>query len=226
MHLRDLTIAVPVYRDDPALNRLLAQLSDWPVEIIITHAGAAPQLEVGPTTRMVQLVPAPAPNRGAQLALAAQRASREWLWFLHADSGLPAAVERQLNALSVPGWARFDVELDDRRPMLRLVGAFMNLRSRLTGICTGDQGIIVHRSLLERIGGVPEQPLMEDIELSKRLRRIEAPQILRGPLITSARRWQQQGIWRTVLSMWGLRLRYFFGASPQALADRYYGRAR
>ena len=98
----------------------------------------------------------------------------------------------------------------------------MNERSALTSICTGDQGIFVHRSLLERIGGIPNQPLMEDIELSKRLRRISKPIRIRTSLGTSSRRWENDGTLRTILLMWELRLRYFLGTSPEVLAARYY----
>jgi hypothetical protein len=104
-----------------------------------------------------------------------------------------------------------------------MIEALMNLRSRLTGICTGDQGIFVRRRALEAIGGIPVQALMEDIELSKRLRRVARPLCVRTRLTTSARRWRTHGIVATVLLMWRLRLAYFFGAAPGALAQCYYG---
>lgn len=110
------------------------------------------------------------------------------------------------------------------RALLRLVAVLMNRRSLLTGICTGDQGMFVHRALLDAVGGVPRQPLMEDIELSRRLRRLARPRRLRGPLRASARRWLEEGPLRTVLSMWGFRLRYLLGASPEQLAQEYYRR--
>lgn len=106
--------------------------------------------------------------------------------------------------------------------MLEAIGAAMNIRSRLTGIATGDQGIFAHRSLLDAIGGIPEQPLMEDVECCRRLRRLGRPQFIEAPLTASARRWQQHGIPTTVALMWALRLRYFLGAEPAALAERYY----
>ena len=101
----------------------------------------------------------------------------------------------------------------------------MNQRSHLTGICTGDQGIFIRRELFRELGGFAAIPLMEDIEFSKRLKQRKlAPYRVRSPLKTSSRRWQEHGIVRTILLMWSLRLRYFLGASPQTLVERYYGK--
>jgi hypothetical protein len=101
----------------------------------------------------------------------------------------------------------------------------MNLRSRWTGIATGDQGIFVTAAAFRRVGGFPEQPLMEDVEISRRLRRISRPACLRGPLVTSSRRWESDGVWRTIALMWSLRLAYFLGVDAAALYRRYYRRA-
>jgi GT2 family glycosyltransferase len=105
--------------------------------------------------------------------------------------------------------------------MLRIVAALMNLRSRLTGIATGDQAMFVRRALFERIGGFPDQPLMEDIELSKRLRRLSRPACLRAAVITSGRRWEAHGVWRTIVLMWRLRWRYWRGTPADELARLY-----
>jgi GT2 family glycosyltransferase len=101
------------------------------------------------------------------------------------------------------------------------VAALMNLRSRLTGIATGDQALFVHRSLFEQVGGFPDQPLMEDVEISRRLKRVGPPLCLRQRVVTSGRRWDQRGPWRTVLLMWRLRLLYWLGMSPERLAKWY-----
>ena len=105
--------------------------------------------------------------------------------------------------------------------MLRVIAFCMNLRSRLTGIATGDQAIFMTRVAFDAVGGFPDQPLMEDIEISKRLKRLGAPACLAIKVRTSGRRWKQRGVWRTILLMWRLRLAYFFGASPEYLAVRY-----
>ncbi|MGH1450599.1 MAG: TIGR04283 family arsenosugar biosynthesis glycosyltransferase, partial [Pseudomonadaceae bacterium] len=119
-------------------------------------------------------------------------------------------------------WGRFDVRLAPSSPTLRLVAWMMNQRSRLTGICTGDQAIFVRRDLFNRLGGYAAIPLMEDIELSKRLKRISPPACIRQPLTTSSRRWQTRGVLRTIVLMWWLRLQYWAGVSPAKLVKKYY----
>ncbi len=163
-------------------------------------------------------------GRGQQLDAGARVASGSWLWFLHADSGISPAVLSEVAMLSdrEPCWGRFDVRLAET-PWLRLIAAAMNRRSAITGICTGDQGIFVHRALLDAVGGVPRQRLMEDIELSRRLRRIGRPLRIRTPIRASARRWQKNGVLQTMLLMWWLRFRYFCGADVDVLDRRYRG---
>jgi hypothetical protein len=119
-------------------------------------------------------------------------------------------------------WGRFNVRLAPSSPMLNLVAWMMNQRSRLTGICTGDQAIFVRRDLFNQVGGYADIPLMEDIDLSKRLKRFSPPACIRTPLTTSSRRWQQNGVFRTILMMWWLRLQYWAGVSPARLAEKYY----
>ncbi len=121
-------------------------------------------------------------------------------------------------------WGRFDVRLSGRHPLLRLVERGMNLRSRLTGIATGDQGLFVSRVAFERVGGFPPLALMEDIALAAALRRLARPRCLRARLTASSRRWEQGGVLRTILLMWRLRLAYALGADPDRLAERYHGR--
>jgi rSAM/selenodomain-associated transferase 2 len=154
----------------------------------------------------------------------AARASGQVLLFLHADTCLPPAADQlivdglQRNGR---GWGRFDIAIAGRHRMLGVVAAMMNLRSRLTGIATGDQAIFVSRDAFAACGGYPDIPLMEDIALSRRLRRASRPLCLGQRVTTSGRRWEQGGIHRTILLMWRLRLAYFLGADPAALARRY-----
>lgn len=163
-------------------------------------------------------------GRALQMNAGAARARGEILLFLHADVRLPEGAD----GLIIDGlqrtrrsWGRFDVVLEGRHPLLRVVGRLMNLRSRLTGIATGDQGIFVTRSLFVAVGGYPEIPLMEDIALCRRLKRFGRPLCLRHRLAVSARRWERHGVVRTVLLMWRLRLAYWLGADPARLAVRY-----
>ena len=164
------------------------------------------------------------PGRARQLNAGAKAASGDIFWFLHADSSIPQeAIDLILFALG-PGrhaWGRFDIALSGQQRLLRLVEFMMNWRSRLTGIATGDQGIFVHRQTFETVGGFPEIPLMEDIEISRRLKRLAAPCALRQRLATSSRRWERQGIIRTIWLMWRLRFAYALGADPAGLARKY-----
>jgi rSAM/selenodomain-associated transferase 2 len=161
-------------------------------------------------------------GRARQMNLGARSATGDLLWFLHADSEVPAdAIDRVRYACGDRGWGRFDVRLSGRGVRFRLIGALMNLRSRASGIATGDQGIFVRRDLFEALGGFSEIPLMEDIELSRRLRRRGRPACLRTCIVTSSRRWERYGVWRTVFLMWRLRLEYFLGQDPHLLARRY-----
>jgi len=162
-------------------------------------------------------------GRAEQMNAGAKAAAGDILWFLHADTRLPAGAHAAVLAACGAGavWGRFDVRLSGRPRVLRLVERLMNLRSRLTGIATGDQGIFVTRVAFEQAGGFPDIPLMEDIALSTALRRQCSPACLRIRILTSSRRWEEQGPIRTILLMWRLRLAYALGADPHRLARRY-----
>ncbi len=230
------SVVIPVRNDADALSVLLASLTalapdDWEVLVVdggSTDASAA----VARSFRVCCLTCEP--GRGAQQDAGVQRSAGELVWFLHADSVVTVGVihalsqaHRQAGVNAGDMWGRFDVQLQAPRARLQLalslVGTLMNVRSRLTGICTGDQGIFVGRRLLGRVGGMPRQRLMEDIELSKRLKSHTAPTCLRTRLGTSGRRWEVHGVFRTIVFMWWMRLRYFCGARPEDLAQRYYG---
>jgi len=164
-------------------------------------------------------------GRAAQMNAGAALARAEILLFLHADCVLPPDAD-QLIVTGITGgaqrWGRFDVALDGAHPLLGVVACTMNLRSRLTGIATGDQGIFITRALFARLGGFPALPLMEDIALSRLAKRTGAPLCLHERIVTSARRWERHGVLRTIVLMWQLRLAYFLGADPARLALRYH----
>lgn len=162
-------------------------------------------------------------GRSRQMNAGAALAQGSVLLFLHADTILPDDADALVMAAMEAGavWGRFDVRIDGHSPVLVLVATLMNLRSRLSGIATGDQAIFVRRATFEALGGFPDQPLMEDIELSKRLRRIAPPACLRARVRTSGRRWETRGVWRTIGLMWCLRWRYWRGESPELLARAY-----
>ena len=151
----------------------------------------------------------------------ASTASGDSFLFLHADTRLPPDADRLIErALERRRWGRFDVRIEGGMA-LAVVAFFMNWRSRISGIATGDQGIFVARTAFESIGGFPDLPLMEDVELSARLKKISPPACITRRATTSGRRWQRHGVLRTILLMWRLRLAYFLGARPDELARRY-----
>jgi rSAM/selenodomain-associated transferase 2 len=144
------------------------------------------------------------------------------LLFLHADCALPPDAGALIRtALERRPWGRFDVRIAGLHPLLTIISAMMNFRSRATKIATGDQAMFMTRDTFARAGGFPDLPLMEDIAMSKRLKRIGPPFCLSATVTTSGRRWERNGIIRTILLMWRLRLAYFFGAEPTMLARRY-----
>lgn len=216
------SVVIPVLNDAPALAALLARLAAWPtLEVVVVDGGSRDESARVASAGGAVLVHSP-PGRGGQLAAGIARARGDWLWLLHADSAPSAAAVAHLRSRSsAPGWGRFSVLLEDSI-LLKIVAYMMNLRSRITGICTGDQGIFVHRALLEAAGGMPTQPLMEDIELSRRLKRHRRPECRPERIGTSPRRWRRDGVVRTVLSMWAFRLRYWLGADAERLAKEYY----
>ena len=161
-------------------------------------------------------------GRARQMNAGARAAHGDVLWFLHADTVVPADADALLlDALARCAWGRFDVRLSGTQPLLRVVESLMNLRSRITGIATGDQGLFVRREAFERVGGFPDIPLMEDIALSRTLSRHGPPACLRARLVTSSRRWEHYGVLRTILLMWRLRFDYWRGVPPERLAARY-----
>jgi rSAM/selenodomain-associated transferase 2 len=173
--------------------------------------GLADRVIAGPRGRARQM------NAGAALAGA------PCLLFLHADTRLPEQADALVLAALSGGraWGRFDVIIEGRSPMLPVIAALMNRRSRWSGIATGDQAMFMTRAAFDAAGGFPEQPLMEDIELSIRLRRMSAPTCLHERVATSGRRWEQRGVWRTIVLMWRLRWLYARGVPAERLAALY-----
>lgn len=164
-----------------------------------------------------------AAGRARQMNAGAMLATGDILLFLHADTQLPMdAISDVQNVISRFDWGRFDVRLNSDHPLLKIVGIMINKRSRLMSIATGDQAIFIKKPVFDQIGGYPDQPLMEDIELCKRLKKIAQPACLTSKVTTSARRWQQHGTWRTIFLMWHLRFDYWRGVAPDNLKQRYY----
>ncbi len=162
-------------------------------------------------------------GRASQMNAGAAACPADVLLFLHADTELPDNADALVRRATLGpfAWGRFDVRIASDRPQLRMVAFMMNCRSRWTGIATGDQALFVRHERFRQVGGFPDLPLMEDVAISKVLKRHGPPACLTERVITSARRWERHGIWRTILLMWRLRAAYFLGADPKQLAIRY-----
>ncbi len=220
-----LRIVVPVLDEGPALASRLAALQPLRArgaELVVVDGGSTDESWRIACLHADQVLLAPR-GRAAQMQAGAAAATASTLLFLHADTVLPPGADRLIAQAIEAGalWGRFDVRIDSRRPLLRLVSAMVNLRSRHTGVATGDQAIFVRRALFEQVGGFADTALMEDVALSKTLRRHGPPACLRARVTTSARRWEKHGALRTIVLMWALRARYVLGADPAALAARY-----
>jgi rSAM/selenodomain-associated transferase 2 len=211
----------------PALNeargigaslRALAPLRARGHEVIVVDGGSDDGTREIAAPLCDRLVAAPR-GRALQMNAGARAARGDALVFLHADTRLPCDADREiLNSLKLHSWGRFDVSIEGSHRLLPVIAAAMNLRSRLTGIATGDQAIFVRREAFE---GFPEIALMEDVAFSKAMKRRGPPACLRSRVLTSGRRWESRGVLRTVALMWRLRLLYCLGARPEALARRY-----
>jgi rSAM/selenodomain-associated transferase 2 len=221
-----LSIVIPALNEGERLPALLEQLAgarERGAEVVVVDGGSTDGTRAAAEAAGVRVVDS-APGRARQLAAGVDATAGEAIWLLHADSSIdPLSDQHIVWALANAHrpWGRLSVRLDGDHPLLRVVERAMNLRSRLSGIATGDQGLFVTRALLARVGGVPQQPLMEDVELSRRLKAIAPPICLPKRITTSARRWERHGVLRTIALMWRLRLDYWRGVPPAVLERRW-----
>ena len=224
-----LSIIVPALREAENLARLLPALRAAApgAELIVADAGSGDGTrDVAARVPGVTVLDGPR-GRARQMNAGAAAARGDVLLFLHADTTLPAGFEAVIErALADPGvvGGRFDVRLDNPGWPYRVIGGLMNGRSRLSGISTGDQGLFVRRAVFEALGGFPDIPLMEDVEFTRRLKRHGRVAALRELVVTSARKWEREGVLRTILLMWTLRFLYACGVSPARLHRWYYPR--
>lgn len=219
-----LSIIVPALNEAGTLDMLLADLQPLRAarhEVILADGGSRDGTPTRAAPAVDRVIAAPR-GRARQMNAGADAATGAVLWFVHADTRLPPRPEQHIAAaLQRAQWGWFEVRLSGRQPLLRVVERSMNLRSRLSCIATGDQGLFVTTALFRQLGGFADIPLMEDIELSARLKRTGRPVSIRTPLVTSSRRWEEGGILRTIALMWRLRLAYALGADPARLARAY-----
>ena len=220
-----LSIVVPVLNEAQGIAAFLAPLQalrELGHEVIVVDGDSSDSTADAACPLADHVVASPR-GRAIQMNCGARIGSGDALIFLHADTQLPDNAPGLIEkALMHHAWGRFDVKIAGRSGWLPVIAAMMNLRSRLSGIATGDQAIFVNRAAFDAVDGYPDQPLMEDIELSKRLKRIGPPACLRARAATSGRRWERHGAWRTILLMWRLRFDYWRGVPAEQLAARYH----
>ncbi len=220
-----LSIVIPALNEAAnivATLRPLQALRSAGHELILADGGSDDDTIALATDLVDHIVHAPR-GRARQMNAGAAGATGDVLLFLHADTTLPDnALELIRHALAHHAWGRFNVRLSGAAPMLRVVERLMNWRSRLTGICTGDQAIFIRSEAFIALGGYGDMPLMEDIDFSRRCKQGHGhPRCITTPLTTSSRRWERNGILRTIVLMWRLRLAYALGVSPKRLARQY-----
>ena len=223
-----ISVIVPVLNEERRIAATLESIFPLqPHETIVVDGGSTDRTAEICRAAGVRVI-ASRPGRGRQMNVGAAQATGEALLFVHADTLLPASAGDDIDrALADPGivGGRFDVRLDGKHWMLNVIGAMISLRSRLSKIATGDQAIFVRRQVFAELGGYPDLPLMEDVALSRALKRCGPLACLRSRVVTSARRWEADGIGRTIFKMWALRSLYLLGISPTQL-KRYYHDAR
>jgi rSAM/selenodomain-associated transferase 2 len=214
-----LSVVVPTLNEAGGVRAALEALAPLRArghEVILVDGGSSDgtaEVAAGLCDRVVNA----SRGRALQMNAGARAATGDMLLFLHADTRLPAGAE--ILVFSAAIWGRFDVRIEGRHPLLKVVAWAMNLRSRLTGIATGDQAIFVRRAAFP---GFPEIALLEDVAFCAMMKRRARPACLRAKVLTSGRRWESRGVLRTIFLMWRLRLMYFFGARPDDLARIYH----
>lgn len=228
-----LSVVLPLLNERSLLSKMLPRLRRWQaayphVEWLFVDGGSCDGSQEYLREQGMRVI-CSEPGRARQMNAGAAVVSGRYLLFLHIDTELNRpAIEALLDVCrhGRAQWGRFDIQLSGRPRLLPVISTLMNLRSRLTGIATGDMGIFVQRGVFLEQGGYAPQPLMEDIELSRRLRAQSLPLCLSQKIVSSGRRWEQQGCLRTVLLMWWLRLQYFLGVPAERLLRSYYPEQR
>lgn len=221
-----ISIIIPVYNEMSTLPKLLGKLSSILAlghELIIVDGGSSDS-----TIQEINFAEAKViktgKGRAVQMNAGAAISSGDILWFLHADSDLVLPVEEYialLQGLNDQAWGRFNIRLSGKKVVFRLIEYLMNFRSCFSGISTGDQGIFISRQLFDRVNGFSDILIMEDINICMKLKKLMKPDCLKAILITSSRKWEQQGVIATIILMWRMRVLYFMGVSPEKLAKLY-----
>jgi rSAM/selenodomain-associated transferase 2 len=220
-----ISIIIPVFNEaaviEVQLQRLQAMINDS-CEVIVVDGGSQDDSVARATPLATKVIVSPEKGRAQQMNAGAAIATGRLLLFLHCDTCLADGALQELLAMPRPTWGFFTVTLSGLSWQFRVIEWCINRRSTLTQVATGDQCLFIEYQLFKRLTGFAAIALMEDVDMSKRLRRVAKPVVIERPVVTSSRRWEKKGIWQTVILMWRLRLAYFLGASPEKLAAIYY----
>ena len=220
-----ITIIIPTYNEEEKLPHLLGQLKEQSaqdMDVFIVDGGSTDQTISIAVQYGINVIES-GKGRARQMNAAARLAQTEYLWFMHADTRLLSPVHAYLDEIKSSNsiWGRFEVKFDDDRVIFRMIAFMMNKRSALTSIATGDQAIFIKKNYYEESGGFEEIPLMEDIDISKKLKKTSSLYASELKLQTSARRWKVNGVLRTIILMWIIRFYYFLGVPAAKLAVMY-----
>lgn len=223
-----LSIIIPTLNEAANISRIFDNISsslhDNDYEIIISDGGSSDStMKIAESFSGKTIISQP--GRGSQLNNGALHSKGDVLLFIHADSILPESfdllISKIMNDHNTDCWGFFLLQLSSRRRIFRIIEKMINLRSTVTSVSTGDQGLFISKSLFEKVSGYKQIPIMEDIDIAKRLKKIVSPMIIQTPIITSSRRWEQYGVIRTIVLMWALRFLFFIGISPVSLKSYY-----
>ncbi len=222
----NISVIIPAYHENQRLIELVSQLETMTGlghEIIIVNGDAADDSYHDKFTSEISVIHSEK-GRAKQMNAGAREAYGDVYWFLHADSELLHPLEHYLKIiinLDKHQWGRFQIKLDGKQLIYRVIEFMINYRSSISGISTGDQSLFIHKQLFDRVGGFSDIEIMEDIDMTRKLKKISRPVIAKKYLMTSSRRWQSRGVLRTIFLMWKLRLYYFLGVDPKKLAKLY-----
>ena len=228
LELKNLTIIVPIYNESKVANALASSLIIWMergCEVIVVDGKSTDNSVDILLEKGIKVLLSEKKGRAVQMNFGAQHSTRDYLLFLHADTYLPKGSDDLIVASLIEKqnyiWGRFNIEITGNSKVFIIIGFMINWRSRISKIATGDQAIFVRKDKFYEVGGYKEQPLMEDIELSKSLLKISPPLCLTSQVKTSGRRWEKYGIYKTIALMWKIRFLYWLGVSSETLSKEY-----
>ncbi len=221
-----ISIIIPTFNEEKTIKKSLKALQFlrlYGAEVIVSDGGSNDGTKAESANLVDHWIDS-AKGRAIQMNAGADAARYSTMLFLHADTALPNNAVNVLKVFieSTSIWGRFDVRLSGDKRMFRVIEFMMNWRSWLTGIATGDQAIFVRKTYFERVGRFPDQPLMEDVSLTQKLKKISRPYCIKVPVTTNSRRWEKNGVWKTIVLMWSLRFKYMLGVDTKKLYQQYY----